>query len=333
MIDSIRETDMKKRNSVATLLCASLLQVIPFAVQAQTYPDRPVKLVVPFAPGGGADITARAVAAALAPRLGQPVIVENKPGAGATIGAAAVAKSVPDGYTLLYVTPGPQMINPHLMASLPYDPVKDLVAVSKVAVVPSALVVHPAVPAKNVSELIALAKAQPNKLSFASAGIGATSHLAGELFKSMAGVELLHVPYKGTGAALQDLLGGRVTMAFDSIAVYLPHIKSGKVRALGVSMPERSPSLPDVPALTDELRGFDASPVNYISVPAGTPKSVIDRLNKELAVVLDQPELRQHLNSLGIEPRSSTPQEMEALIRAESEKWRKVIKSAGIKAD
>ena len=233
----------RARNGVAVLVpVLAALCVAAGAAFAQPYPSKPIRFIVPFAPGGGADVIARAISDRLAQSLGQPVLVENKPGAGATVGADFVAKSAPDGYTLLYGTPGPQIINPYLMKKLPYDPAKRLRADLAAAwCVPNILVVHPSVPAKSVKELIELAKAKPGKINFGSAGIGATSHLSGELFKSAAGIEIVHVPYKGTGAALQDLLAGNIQMAIDSIPVYLPHLKSGSVRALAVSTPQRSP--------------------------------------------------------------------------------------------
>ena len=300
---------------------------------AQNYPTRPIRLIVPFAPGGAADTVARIVATPLGERLGKIVLVDNRPGGGATIGADVVAKAQPDGYTLLYGTPGPQIINPYLMKKLPYDPVKDFAPISRIGVIPSVLVVSASVPAKSVKELIALAKAQPGKLNFASAGIGASSHLAGELFKTMAGIDIVHVPYKGTGPALQDLLGGNAQMAIDSLSVYLPHIKSGALRVLGTATAERSPLLPDVPPIADTLKGFDASPMNYFAARSGTPRPIIARLNTEINTVLKMPEVRERLIGLGITPHGSTPEELEAEIRREQVKWKKVIEISGAKAE
>jgi tripartite-type tricarboxylate transporter receptor subunit TctC len=300
---------------------------------AQTYPNRPINLIVPFAPGGGADVAARAIAEPLGQRLGQPVLVQNKPGGGATIGADFVAKSAPDGYTLLYGTPGPQIVNPYLMSKLPYDPVKDFVPVSRLVVIPAILVVPAKLPFKSVRELIEHAKANPGKVNFASAGIGASSHLAGELFKSMAGIDIVHVPYKGTGAALQDLLAGNVQMAIDSIPAYLPHIKSGALRVLAISTPERSPVLPDVPPIAETLPGFDAAPMNYIAARAGTPQPIIDRLNREINAVLKMPDVRERLLGMGINPSGSTPDALDAEIKRESAKWKKIIEISGAKAE
>ena len=319
---------------IATLLAASLaLGASPAAVQAQAYPSRPLHLIVPFAPGGGADIVARAIATPLAKMLGQPVVVENKPGGGATTGADFVAKAPADGYTLLYTTPGPQITNPYLMARLPYDPVADLTPVSMVAVVPSVLVVNKTVPAKNMKELIAYARANPGKLNFASAGVGSSSHLAGELLKYSAKVDMVHVPYRGTGPATQDLLAGNVSMAIDSIVVYKPHIDAGTLRPLGVSSKERSPNLPEVAPIADELAGFDASPVNYISVRSGTPRAVIDRLNRDINAVVSSAELKKHLLANGVVPKGNSPEEMAALVKSEAAKWKQVIQLSGAKVE
>ena len=312
---------------------ALLLALVPLAPHAQDYPNRPLRLVVPFAPGGGADIVARAIAGPLGKRLGQTIIVDNKPGGGATLGANFVAKAPADGYTLLYTTPGPQMTNPYLMARLPYDPVNDLTPVSQLAILPSVLVVHKDVPARSLKELIDYARKNPAKINFASAGIGASSHLAGELFKQSAGVYMVHIPYRGTGPATADLLAGQVQMAIDSIVVYKPHIDAGSVRALGVSSLQRSPQLPDIPAIADVLKGFEGSPVNYLSVRAGTPQAIIDRLNREVNAVLESPELKDQLSKSGVIPKGSTPAEMAALIRSEAEKWRKVIAYSGAKME
>ena len=324
---------MKRHRSLALPLLVVALCLAAGEAAAQQYPSRPIRFIVPFAPGGGADVIARSLSDRLAQSLGQPVLVENKPGAGATVGADLVAKSAPDGYTLLYGTPGPQIINPYLMKKLPYDPVNDFAPISRLVVVPNLLVVHPSVPAKTVQELIDLAKAKPNTINFGSAGIGATSHLSGELFKAAAGIQIVHVPYKGTGAALQDLLAGNIQMAIDSIPVYLPYLKSGALRALAVSTPMRSPVLPDLPTIADTLPGFDASAMNYVAARAGTPRPIVDRLNRELNALLAMPEVRDRLLGMGATPMGSTPEELELVIRTESAKWRKVIEISGAKAE
>ena len=317
--------------AIATMSAVFALWVEPAAAQA--YPVRPVRLIVPFAPGGAADIVGRIVAAPLGERLGKVIIVDNRPGAGATMGADIVAKSQPDGYTLLYGTPGPQIVNPYLMKKLPYDPVADFAPISRIGIIPSVLVVAGAVPAKNVKELIAIAKAQPGKINFASSGIGASSHLGGELFKTMAGIDIVHVPYKGSGPSMQDMLAGNVQMAIDSLSVYLPHIRSGALRALAMATAERSPLLPDVPPIGDTLKGFNASPMNYIATRAGTPRPIIEQLSREINHVLKMPEVRERLQGLGISPAGSTPQELDAEIRSEREKWKKVIEISGARAE
>lgn len=314
-------------------LGALLLAACALGAAAQDYPSRPLRLIVPYAPGGGADLVARAVAAPLGKRLGQPVVVENKPGGAATLGADIVAKSAPDGYTLLYTTPGPQMTSPYLLSGLPYDPEKDLVPVSEVAVVPNVLVVNTDVPAHTVQEFIAYAKAHPGQVNFASAGVGASSHLAGELFKQAAGVQLVHVPYRGTAPAITDLLAGQVQAAIDSIVVYKPYIEAGKLRPLGVATAQRSALLASVPPIADTLKGYDAAPVNYISVPARTPQAVVDRLNWEINAVLATPQVRQQLLASGVLPQGSTQARMAALVRSESAKWKKVIEVSGAKLD
>lgn len=322
-----------KKASIVFAVLAAFSAGNSFAESAGSYPSRPIRLVVPFAPGGGADITARLVSEPLAKLLGQAIVVENKPGAGGTLGANMVAHAEPDGYTLLYTTPGPQITNPYLLKSLPYDPVKDLVPVSRLAVVPSVLVVTKGLPAKTVSELIADAKKRPHEIRFASAGVGASSHLAGELFKTMAKVEIDHIPYKGTGAALSDVLSGRVEMAIDSLAVYLPHIKSGAVKVLGVTTPNALPMLPGVAPVAEQLPGFDASPVNYLSAPGKTPPAIIAKLNAAVNQVLTQPEVKSRMMEMGLLPEGSTADEMAAQIKLESAKWKKVIEVSGAKLD
>jgi tripartite-type tricarboxylate transporter receptor subunit TctC len=312
---------------------AAILTLGCIAASAQGYPDRPIRLVVPFAPGGGADLIARAIATPLGRRLKQPVIVDNRPGAGGTLGADLVAKAPADGYTMLYTTPGPQFTNPFLMARLPYDPVRDLAPVSELAVVPSVLVVNKSVPATSLKELIQYARANPGKLTFASAGIGSSSHLAGELLKYTAKVDMVHVPYRGTGPALQDLLGGQVSMAIDSVAVYQPHIENGTVRAIAVSSADRVPSLPNVPSIADDFPGFEGSPINYLTVRSGTPPEIIRRLSAEVNAVLASPETRKTLLANGVLPKGSTPEQLGAIVNRETAKWKNVIEVSGAKVD
>ncbi len=298
----------------------------------KNYPTKPVKIVVPFPPGGAADTTARMLSEPLAKVLGQPVIVENKPGAGATIGANYVANAPADGYTILYTTPGPQITNPDLMAKLTYDP-DSLVPVTRVSWFPNVLVINPALPVRSVAELIAYARKNPGKVNYGSAGIGASSHLSGELFKTMANIDITHVPYKGTSQAVQDLIGGNLQMVIDSLSVYLPYIKSGQVIALGVAMPERSPVLPDVPSIAEQLQGFDATAVNYLTVPAATPKPIIERLNKAVSTVLGDPALKERMIAMGMVPRVNTPEEMANEVKTEQAKWKKVIEDSGAQSN
>ncbi len=321
------------KTSIATATAFVALTAHGVAVaQTDAFPSKPIKLVVPFAPGGAADMTGRLVAENLAKRIGQPVVVENKPDAGATVGAAYVLNAPADGYTLLYTTPGPQITNPYLMARLPYDP-KDLIPVSRIAWVPSVLVVNPALPVKSVKELIEYARKNPGKVNFGSAGIGASSHLSGELFKSMAGIDITHVPYKGTGQVVSDLVGGNIQMTIDSLSVYLPYIKSGQVRALGIAMPQRSPAVPDLAPVSDDLKDFDATPVNYLTVKSGTPDAVIKKLNAEMKAVLSDPALQERMAKLGLFPQWSTPEDMAIEVAKESSKWKDVIQKSGAKAE
>jgi tripartite-type tricarboxylate transporter receptor subunit TctC len=312
---------------------AAMLIGLAHAAAAQSYPSQPIRLVVPFAPGGGSDIIARILSEPMARQLGQPIVIDNKPGAGATLGADIVAKSRPDGYTLLYTTIGPQITNPFLMKQLPYDPVNDLAPVAMLAELVNVLVVHPSVPARNVRELIEYAKANPGKLNFSSSGVGTSSHLGGELFKSLAGIDIQHIAYKGTGPSLQDLQSGNVQMALDSLATLLPFIKSGRLVALGISSVERNPLLPDAPAIADSLPGYEASTVNYFTARSGTPRPIIDRLNRDIAVVLRIPEIRERLLGLGVVPTVESPEVLGARIIRESAKWKKVIEHSGAKID
>jgi tripartite-type tricarboxylate transporter receptor subunit TctC len=324
---------MKPTIVLTRALLLGALTLAASSVLAQEYPDRPLRLMVPFAASGGADIVARVVAERLGKQLGQRVLVDNRPGAGGTIAADFVAKSAPDGYTLLYGTPGAQIVNPYLMKKLPYDPAKDFAPIAQLVVVQKILVVHPGVAAKSVKELIDLAKAHPGKVNFGSAGIGASSHLAGELFGSSAGIQIVHVPYKGTAQALQDLLAGNIQMAIDSISVFAPHLKSGALRALAVTTQERSPLFPELPIMADALPGFEAYSMNYVAARAGTPRPIVERLNSDINTVLKMPDVRERLISMGITPTGGTPEALETMIRSEAEKWKRVIERSGATAE
>ncbi len=317
------------------LRAALVLALTTFALwaSAQEYPTRPIRLVVPQPPGGPTDIVARLVAQKLSERLGQQVIVDNKPGAGANIGTEIVAKAPKDGYTLVVGTVQ-QIVNPFLFAALPFDPMKDLAPVSLMTKAYIVLVVNPDVPARTVQELLALAKAKPGGLSWASAGNGSTSHLALELLKVQAGIDATHVPYKGTQPALTDVLGGRVPVMFDGVITSLPHIKSGKLRPLAVASLTRSPLLPDVPTMTEAgVPGFEAVGLATVLAPAGTPQPIIDRLSREIAAVLTTPGVRDQLVAMGLEVIASTPAQFAAYNEAESRKWGKIIRDAKIQAE
>jgi tripartite-type tricarboxylate transporter receptor subunit TctC len=306
----------------------------PAGAQAPAYPTKPIRLVVPFPPGGATDILARAVAQKLTEAWGQSVVVDNRPGAGGNIGSELVAKAAPDGYTLEMGTVGTHAINASLYAKMPYDHVKDFAPVILVAAVPNVLVVNPAVPVNSVQELIAYAKANPGKLNFASSGSGTSIHLSGELFKVMAGVQMTHVPYKGSAPALQDLLGGQVQLMFDNLPPSLPQIKAGKLRALGVTSTARSPALPDVPTIAESgLPGFEASSWFGVLAPAGTASTIIAKLNAEIAKWLASPEAKEKLVAIGANGAGGTPEDFARHIQTETAKWAKVVKESGAKVD
>jgi tripartite-type tricarboxylate transporter receptor subunit TctC len=313
---------------------AALLAVFAQNAFAQAYPTHSIRLVVPFPAGGTTDILARAAAQKLSESLGQAVVVDNRPGAAGNIGADLVAKSAPDGYTLLMGTVGTHAINPGLYAKMPYDHVKDFVPVVLVAGVPNVLAVYPAFPVNSVAELIALAKSKPGTINFASSGSGTSIHLSGELFKTMAGVDMTHIPYKGSSPALTDLMGGQVQIMFDNLPSSLPLIKAGKLRAIAVTSLKRAPALPDVPTISESgLPGFEASSWFGVLAPAGTPAPIVAKLNADVNKWLQSPEAREQLLAQGANAAGGTPEQFAAHIRAETEKWAKVVKASGAKAD
>ncbi|WP_232076941.1 Bug family tripartite tricarboxylate transporter substrate binding protein [Variovorax sp. PBL-E5] len=294
------------------------------------FPQKPLRLIVPFTAGGAADIMARGLAKGLQADLGQQVIVDNRGGAGGISAADAVAKAPADGYTLLFGTMGTQAINPALYRQLPYDPVRDFAPVGLTHLTPRVLVVDARLPVTNVAELIALAKKKPGSLTYGSAGSGSSGHLSGALFESMAGVRLLHVPYKGSAPLLTDLLGGRIDMAFDSYTVYAPHIQTGRVRALAVTSIKRMGALPDVPTLSESgLAGYDVSNWLGVFAPGKTAPAIIARLNAALVHTMADPALRRQLTALGIEPESSSPEALAALLRTDIPKWAEIVKRSG----
>ncbi|HEY8251235.1 MAG TPA: tripartite tricarboxylate transporter substrate binding protein [Burkholderiales bacterium] len=308
-----------------------LLGILLAGTANAQYPAKPLRLIVPFAPGGSTDIFARLIAERAQAPLGQPVVVENRAGAAGNIGAEAVVRSAPDGYTLLMATTGVMAINNALYKSMTYDAAKDLEPVVYVASITNVLIVPPDSPAKSVAELIALAKKEPGKLTFASSGAGASTHMSAELFKSMAGIDILHVPYKGSGPAMPDLMSGRVSMMFENAPGAVSHIKAGKLRALAQTGLKRSSALPEVPTVAESgVPGYESLSWSGIAVPAGTPRAVIDRLNKDLNSILAMADMRQKLAEQGADTIGGPPEAFAAHIRAEREKWSRVIKTANI---
>jgi tripartite-type tricarboxylate transporter receptor subunit TctC len=319
------------------LLAASLISLVaclPAASHAQAFPSKPIRFVVPYPAGGPLDTIARLLGAKVAESTRQPVVVDNKPGAGGNIGADLVAKSPADGYTILMGAVATHAINPTLYKAIPYDPIKDFAPVTQVASTPNVLVVNPSVPASNVREFIAHAKANPGKLSFGSGSIGSAGHLAGELFKATAGVDMVHVPYKGAAPAMQDLVGGQIQLMFDNLASALGQVKAGKVRALAVTTARKTPLAPDLPTIAESgLAGFDISTWFGVFAPAGTPKEALDRLHAEFTRALAAPDVREKMLALGAEPVGNRPEEFAAYIKSEADKYAKVIKASGAKVD
>jgi tripartite-type tricarboxylate transporter receptor subunit TctC len=318
---------------VQLISCVAFALAAQFA-SAQAWPAKPIKWIVPFAPGGTTDILARTIGEKLSVALGQPVIVENKPGAGGGLGADFVAKAAPDGYTILGGTISTNAINASLYKDLPYDPVKDFVPITLIARVPNMLVVNNDVPAKTVAELIALMKKNPGKYTFASSGNGTSQHLSGELFKSMAGVDMQHVPYKGSPPALQDVMGGSVTMTFDNITTAWPLAKGGKLRALGVTTAKRSPAAPDVPTIAETgVVGYEIGSWQGVFAPANTPAAIVKRLNTEIVKIINTPEVQEKLLLLGAEPVANSSEEFTVFVKAEVVKWGDVVKKSGARVD
>jgi tripartite-type tricarboxylate transporter receptor subunit TctC len=316
---------------IAVLLCCSFAAL---AVNAQQYPTRPVRFVVPFAPGGSVDTLARTVGPKLADAVGQQIVVDNRPGGNGDIGMLIVAKAPPDGYTILLGYIANLAIAPSLYPKMPYDPGKDYAPVTQVATSPNVLTAHPSVPARGLQELIALAKAKPGAVNFASTGVASVGHLTGELLNSLAGMKMTHVPYKGGGQAIIDLVGGHVQVMFSGFSAAMPHIKSGKVRALAVTGAKRSPALPDVPTIAEQgFPGVEATAWYGVLAPAGTPKPVVVRLHGELVKIFKMPDVVQRLDALGFEMVGSTPEEFSSYMKAETMKWAKVVKASGAKPD
>jgi len=326
---------MRRRSGLGAGLLALLTAALAWPSAAQVPAPAGLTLVVPFAPGGPTDAMARSLATALTVELGQPVTVENRAGAGGNVGAEAVARAAPDGRTLLLGTSGPLAINVNVYRQLGYDPVRSFAPVIRIGHLPNVLVLHPSVPARSVPELLAYARTHPGELSYASSGNGASSHLAGVLFNQLTGADLFHLPYKGTGPALEDLLAGRVAMTFTDVMTALPHVKSGRLQALGVTTLARSPALPGVPSVAEQgVPGFDVSVFFAVMAPAGTPPATIERLNQAFAAVLQQAPLRAGLQGQGLVFAEDTrPQALAEFQRAELAKWRTVAQRAGVQSD
>jgi len=316
-------------SAAALALAASLSPAL-----AQNYPTKTIRMIVPFPPGGTTDILARVAGQKITEAFGQQVIIDNRPGAGGNIGTELVAKAAPDGYTLL-TDPGSTLtINPSLFAKLSYDVLKDFAPVTIIAAVPNLLVVHPSLPVKSVKELITLAKARPGQLNYASTGAGQSTHLSMELFKTMAGINVVHIPYKGSSPALVDLLGGQVSLMFDNMPSSLPHVKAGKLRALAVSTLKRSPAMPQLPTVAESgLPGFEVSVWFGVLAPAGTPREIVNKLNGAIVRSLQSPDVHERLAGQGAEPIGNTPEQFTAQMQRDLVKWAKVVRDSGAKLD
>ena len=323
------------RPRIAALFLASLGAFhAPQAAAADPYPSRPIRVVVPFAPGGINDVIARHLSQKLGERLGTTIVVDNRAGVGGTLGSNIVAHALPDGYTLLFSSSSTIAVSPSLYKNLPYDPIKNFSPITQVASVGSVLVVHPALPVKSTKELIAYAKANPGKLNYGSAGAGASQHLATELFKTMAGVDIVHVPYKGGGPALADLVAGQISLMIELTPTALPYIKSGRLRPLAVSTPKRSPVLPELPTISEAaLPGYDLTIWVGLLAPGGTPQDIVQRLSKAVLAVLNDPEMRERLASQGAQPVGDTPEQFSAYVKKELARWAVVVKASGARQE
>ena len=322
------------RRTLLASLAVAAAGALPLGALAQNFPTKPITIIVPFSAGGTTDILARIVGQGLTTELGQSVVVDNKPGAGGNIGGSLAAKAAADGYTLFMGTVGTHAINQSLYKKMPFDPVKDFAPLSRVATVPNLLVAHPSQPFKTVKEMIAYAKANPGKITFGSPGSGASPHVSGELFKSMTGTDLLHIPYKGSAPAMTDLLGGQTSVMFDNMPSAIQHVRSGKLRPIAVTTAKRSPELPDVPTIAEAgVPGYEATSWFGMFAPAGTPKPVLDKLHAALIKVLNQADVKKKIAEQGGDVVAEIPDQFAAFIQAESVKWGKVVKESGATAD
>lgn len=324
---------MKLLRPLFAILLVALGTAAPVSAQDK-WPSKPIKYIVPFPPGGTTDTLARVIAQKLSVSLGQQVLVDNKPGAGGNIGSDFVAKSPPDGYTILGGTISSHSINPSIYSKMPYDAVRDFIPITLIGTNANVLIVHPENPARNLAEFIAQSKAKPGTVNFASAGTGTSQHLSGELFKNMAGIDMVHVPYRGSAPAIQDVMGGQVTMMFDTMIVAGPQIKAGTVKALGVTSTRRVKGYENIPTLNEAgVPGYEVVSWQGIFAPAGTPKEIVQRLNAELVKILRMPDVRERFEGLGLDIVGNTSEEFAVFQKAEIAKWAKVVKGANIKAD
>jgi tripartite-type tricarboxylate transporter receptor subunit TctC len=319
---------------VSRLFALALAFALPLAAAAQAFPSRGIRLICPFPPAGAVDIASRSTANELSKIFGHPVTVDNKPGAGGNLGGAEAARAAPDGYTIFMTTSGIQSINPALYAAMPFDPNKDLTPVAPLVSLNNVLVLHPSVPAKSVKEVIALAKSQPGKLSYASSGFGTSIHMSGAMFTQFTGTDLLHVPYKGSGPAVTDLLAGQVNMMFDNIPSSLPHIKAGKLRALATTGAKRDPTLPDLPTMAEAgVQGYESGVWFGLMAPAGTPRDIVARLNAAAVQATRAPEFVKRMTDLGYSIIAGTPEEMAAMNKTDIARWTPIVKASGAKVD
>ncbi len=319
-------------SKVVVAMVAMLCAGVGMGAAAQSpYPTKPIRLVVPYPPGGPTDFVGRAVAAKLTELLGQTVVVDNRPGAGTVIGSELISRATPDGYNLLFGTGGGTFLAPLILPKVPYDPQKDFAPVAMLVMSPQVLVVHPSTGANSVKELIAVAKSKPGQLNFSSVGTGTSPHLGGELFKALAGVDIVHVPYKGTAPGMTDLIAGRVQLAFSSIPTVLTHVQAGRLKMLGTGGTRRSAALPDIPPIADTLPGYELVTWYAIFAPTGTPAAIVNRLNAEIAKVLKDPDIQKRLGEQGLEPVVMTPQELKRYTETDVSRWTRLIKAANIK--
>mgnify|MGYP001160520124 CR=1 FL=1 len=314
-------------------LLAVAAALLPLAATAQTYPSKPVRLIVPFAPGGATDVIARLTGQKLSDALGQQFVIDNRPGANGNIGTEMAAKAQSDGYTLVMSYDGTLAINPSVYRNMPFDPQKDLVPIANVAQLPLLMVVHPGIAAKTVAEFVALAKASPGKINFSGAGYGSAGHLAAELFRARAGIDIVHVNYKGGGQAVQDLLGGQIQMLMTGLTTVEGHLKAGKLRALAFTSARRMPGAPDVPTFSESGYPVVAYSWYGILAPAGTPQDIVRKLNADINRILQAPEVRERLTALGTEPTGGTPEQFAETIKADTARWAKVVADANIRID